>query len=146
MARQDRLGVSGLPAFVTTPSNPLTVLSHLSSELGLSSICNSPRDTKLLCLQRFVRLFAFGLSTLILVLYLASLGISDTYIGLFMTLTLLGDVLISFGLTLFADGLGRRNTLMLGASLISASGVVFALTGNFWVLAAASILGIISPK
>ncbi|MCJ1473964.1 hypothetical protein MMC13_002620 [Lambiella insularis] len=146
MAKDDVHHVSDFPALVTTGSRPLTILSHLSAELGLFSIYNSPRDTKLLCLQRFVRLFAFGLSTLILVLYLASLGISDTHIGIFMTLTLLGDVVISFGMTIFADGLGRRNTLMLGAALICASGTVFALTGNYWVLAAASILGIISPN
>lgn len=123
-----------------------SILSRISTELGLSSIYNSSTDTKLLCLQRFVRLFAYGLSTLILVLYLSSLGISDAHIGLFMTMTLLGDVAISFVLTLFADGLGRRRILVLGALLMSASGVVFAVSGNYWVLVAASIIGVISPR
>ena len=63
-----------------------------------------------------------------------------------MTLTLLGDVAISFLLTLVADGLGRRRILGLGAALMSASGVVLALSGNYWVLVAASILGVISPR
>ena len=123
-----------------------SIFTRVSAELGLFSIYNSPTDTKLLCLQRFVRLFAYGLSTLILVLYLSSLGISDAHIGLFMTLTLLGDVGISFVLTLFADGLGRRRILALGAFLMSASGVVFAVSGNYWVLVAASIIGVISPR
>ena len=127
-------------------SNPTTLLSRVASELGVYSILGSTRDTKLLCLQRFVRLFAYGASTLILVLYLSSLGISEARIGLFMTLTLLGDVVISFGLTLFADGLGRRRILVLGAALMSASGVVFAFSGNYWVLVAASIFGVISPR
>ena len=121
-------------------------LYRVAEELGVVSIAQSSRDTKLLCLQRFIRLGAYGASTLILALYLASLGTSDARIGLFMTLTLLGDVVISFILTLVADGLGRRRILMLGAALMSASGVVFVLSGSYWVLVAASIFGVISPR
>ena len=121
-------------------------LSKVAEELGLFSIVQSSKDTKLLCLQRFIRLLAYGGSTLILALFLASVGSSDARIGLFMTLTLLGDVVISFILTLVADGLGRRRILMLGAALMSASGVIFALSGNYWVLVMASIFGVISPR
>lgn len=124
----------------------ISLLRKLRTELGIDSILNSSRDTKILCLQRFVRLFAYGASTLILAAYLSSLRISDTRIGLFMTLTLLGDVVISFGLTLFADGLGRRKILIAGASLMTASGIVFTLSSNYWVLVTASILGVISPR
>ena len=127
-------------------SRAKSFLSKLSEELGLFSIAQSSRDTKLLCLQRFIRLFAYGASTLILALFLSSVGTSDARIGLFMTMTLLGDVIISFILTLVADGLGRRRILMLGAALMSASGIVFALSGNFWILVAASIFGVISPR
>ena len=123
-----------------------SLLSRLGDELGVHSILSSSRDTKLLCLQRFTRLFAYGASTLILVQYLSSLGITDARIGLFMTFTLLGDVVISFALTLFADGLGRRRILVLGAALMTASGVVFAFFGNYWILVAASIIGVISPR
>lgn len=124
----------------------MSLLSRFAAEVGIRSLLNSPRDTKLLCLQRFTRLFAYGASTLILALYLSSVGTSDARIGLFMTLTLLGDVAISFLLTLVADGLGRRKILILGAGLMTASGVVFTLSGNYWVLLAASIFGVISPR
>ena len=127
-------------------SKAKSLLSKVIEELGIVSLAQSPRDTKLLCLQRFVRLFAYGASTLILALYLSSLGISDARIGLFMTLTLLGDVVISFLLTLVADGLGRRRILILGAALMSLSGLVFTVVGNFWVLVVASIFGVISPR
>lgn len=123
-----------------------SILSSLAAELGIFSIAKSSRDTKLLCLQRFTRLFAYGASTLILALYLSKLGTSDARIGLFMTLTLLGDVIISFLLTLVADGLGRRKILVVGATLMSASGAMFVLSGNYWVLVAASIFGVISPR
>ena len=127
-------------------SRAIYLLSKLGEELGVYSILHSSRDTKLLCLQRFTRLFAYGASTLILALYLSSLGSSDARIGLFMTLTLLGDVVISFLLTLVADGLGRRRILVLGAALMIASGVIFAISGNYWILVAASIFGVISPR
>jgi predicted MFS family arabinose efflux permease len=63
-----------------------------------------------------------------------------------MTLTLIGDMLISFVLTLFADGLGRKSILALGAGLMAASGAMFALFGNYYVLLLAAIIGVISPR
>lgn len=129
-----------------TPPKPIKFLARVFEELGLVTIYRSPIDTKLLCFQRFVRLFGYGGSTLILVSYLSALGISDTRIGLFMTLTLIGDVVISLVLTLVADKLGRKAILCLGAALMSASGVVFGLSGNYWVLLAAAIFGVISPR
>ncbi|KAL6871322.1 major facilitator superfamily domain-containing protein [Trichoderma novae-zelandiae] len=122
------------------------LLVKVLSELGLVSLHHSRPDVKLLCLQRFVRLFAYGASTLVLVLYLQALGISKTRIGLFMTLTLVGDVCISFCLTLVADGLGRKAILALGALLMTGSGIAFAICENYWVLLAAAIFGVISPS
>jgi MFS family permease len=120
-------------------------LFHILHELGLHSLHHSPWDTKILILQRFIRFFAFGGSTIVLALYLHAISISDTHIGLFMSLTLVGDV-ISFALTLLADGVGRKLILGAGALLMTMSGVVFAFTGNFWCLLAASVFGVISPK
>ncbi|KAL4937698.1 hypothetical protein BDV06DRAFT_232390 [Aspergillus oleicola] len=123
-----------------------SLLSKTLEEIGLISLWASPLDAKLLIAQRFVRLFAYGGSTLILASYLSTLGISDDKIGLFMTLTLIGDVAISFLLTLFADGIGRRAVLALGSVLMVTSGIVFAMTGNYWVLLAAAVFGVISPS
>jgi predicted MFS family arabinose efflux permease len=121
-------------------------LTAVLAELGLVSLHASRPDVKLLCAQRFVRIFAYGASTLVLVSYLEALGISKTRIGLFMTLTIAGDVCISFFLTLFADGLGRKAVLAMGATMMVASGVVFALFENYYVLLAAAIFGVISPR
>ncbi|KAE8440675.1 hypothetical protein EG329_006827 [Mollisiaceae sp. DMI_Dod_QoI] len=121
-------------------------LVKVLEELGLVSLWSSTVDTKLLCIQRFVRLFAYGGSTLILVSYLEALGIPKWKIGLFMTLTLVGDTMISFVLTLFADALGRKAILALGAILMTLAGIIFALFGNYWVLLAAAIIGVISPS
>jgi MFS family permease len=133
-----------------TPSSDIAEASgwgvRALAELGLLSLYRSSLDVKLLCLQRFVRLFAYGASTLILVAYLEALDISKTQIGLFMTLTLAGDICISFFLTLFADALGRKAILILGAVLMTISGVIFSTVGNYWVLLVAAIIGVISPR
>jgi MFS family permease len=120
--------------------------TRLLDELGLVSLWQTPLDSKLLCAQRFVRLFAYGGSTLILVSYLSALDIADDRIGLFMTLTLAGDVVISFLLTLFADAMGRKAVLALGSILMCASGVIFAVFSNYWILLAAAVFGVISPR
>ncbi|BCR85850.1 putative MFS transporter [Aspergillus chevalieri] len=120
--------------------------AHILRELGLLTVSQSPSDVKLLIAQRFVRLFAYGGSTLILASYLSALGISDDRIGLFMTLTLVGDVVISFFLTLFADRMGRKAVLILGSGLMAGSGVVFGLFGEFWILLLAAVFGVISPS
>ncbi|KAJ5130212.1 uncharacterized protein N7515_006251 [Penicillium bovifimosum] len=121
-------------------------LANVLDELGLTTMWRSSLDVKLLCAQRFVRLFAYGGSTLILASYLSAIGISDDRIGLFMTLTLVGDVVISFFLTLFADSMGRKVVLSLGSILMAGSGIIFALFGNYWILLAAAVLGVISPS
>ncbi|KAJ5819626.1 Major facilitator superfamily domain general substrate transporter [Penicillium riverlandense] len=122
------------------------VVAKILGELGLATMWQSSRDIKLLCAQRFVRMFAYSGSTLILVSYLAAMGNSDDRIGLFMTLTLAGDVVISFFLTLCADTMGRRAILSLGCILMAGSGVVFARFNNYWVLLVAAVLGVISPR
>jgi MFS family permease len=101
------------------------MLQRIYTEIGLKALVSLPVDVKILCLQRFVRLLAYGSSTLILALYLSYLGNSDEKIGLFMTLKLLGDILSSLVLTIIADGIGRRRMLGLGSLLKTASGTIF---------------------
>lgn len=113
--------------------------------LGLSALFRACRDAKILCLQRFIRLFAYSGTTLVLALHLAELGNSDTKIGLFMTLTLIGDIFISLFLAFIADRMGRRNILVLGSVAIIASGLIFGLIDNFWVLLVGATIGVISP-
>lgn len=79
-----------------------------------------------------------------LAIFFSSLQYSDHQIGIFMTLTLLGDVLLGTFLTLIADRVGRRRVLMGGSFLMVLSGIVFAVFENFWILLMAAILGVIS--
>jgi MFS family permease len=104
------------------------------------------RDGRLLFVTRAARMFSYGFLSVVLVLYLAGLGFSEARIGLLLTLTLLGDVLVSLWITLHADRLGRKRMLVLGAALMVAAAVPFALSGDFTVLVLAATFGVISPS
>jgi MFS family permease len=103
-------------------------------------------DGWLLFGTRFVRLFAYGLLSVVLVLYLAQLGLSDWEIGLLLTLTLVGDTALSLWLTTMADRAGRKRMLIVGAALMAVAGLLFASTGNFILLLIAGTIGVISPS
>lgn len=110
------------------------------------AIGNLSRDGRLLVLARCLRLFAYGFLSVVLVFYLTGVGIDERRTGLLLSLTLVGDTAISLWLTTRADRVGRRTTLLIGAGLMASAGVVFALTGNFWLLLLAGIVGVISPS
>ncbi|KDE05323.1 hypothetical protein MVLG_04239 [Microbotryum lychnidis-dioicae p1A1 Lamole] len=122
-------------------------MRSLVDEFGLRHVSSSHsvRDVLLLFTSRFVRMLAFGAVSPILVLHLRLIGLSDTRVGSFLSLTLLGDVLLSLVVTWTADTLGRRRVLALGAFLMAASGVVFHYSGSYVPLLLAAIIGIISP-
>ncbi len=103
------------------------------------------RDIALLFATRAVRLFAYGFLSVVLVLYLAAAGLSEARIGLLLTLTLLGDTVISLALTTRADRVGRRGMLIVGAALMVFAGALFGATTSFALLLLAATVGVISP-
>lgn len=103
-------------------------------------------DGWLLLLTRLTRLFAYGSLSVVLVLYLTGLGLTEAQTGLLLSLTLVGDTAISLFFTTRADRMGRRRTLRIGAWLMVAAGLVFASTRNFLLLALAGTLGVLSPS
>jgi MFS family permease len=104
------------------------------------------RDTRLLFLTRGVRLFAYGMLSVVLALYLAEIGLDENQVGLLLSLTLAGDVVVSLGLTNVADRFGRRRILVVGAALMMFAGVAFSATRNVIVLTVAAVVGTISPS
>jgi MFS family permease len=120
------------------------ILHRISAFLGLTSLNAVGRDAYLIITLRSLRMFSAGIPSLILALFFASLGFEDWSIGLFMTLTLLGDVLLSLLLTLVADALGRRKILFAGSAMMALSGTAFALSENYYVLLVAAVCGVIS--
>jgi MFS family permease len=104
------------------------------------------RNITLLFSTRIIRLFCYGFLSVVLALYLAEVGLTEGQIGLLLTLTLVGDALISLWLTTSADRFGRKRTLILGALLMMGAGVAFVMTRNLILLIFAAIVGVISPS
>lgn len=137
-------------------------LRWVSHEIGIEAIIATGRNAYLVILARACRMFAFGANALILgellfadsqrtlrsdntsAIFFNEAQFSDSRIGLFMTLTLLGDVVLGTYLTLIADRVGRRNVLLGGSVLMACSGIIFALFENFWILLIAAIVGVVS--
>jgi MFS family permease len=104
------------------------------------------RNGYLLFLTRFLRLFAYGSLSVVLVFYLIGLGLNASQTGMLLTLTLVGDTVISLYLTTRADRIGRRRMLIQGAILMAAAGIAFACTSNLLLLVIAGTIGVISPS
>ncbi len=122
-------------------------MPDIKQEAQLLTAPNSnTSDIRALFATRILRLFAYGALSVILALYLAAAGLTESEIGLLLTLTLVGDTAISLWITTRADRVGRKRMLILGAGLMIFAGLLFATTRSFWLLLFAATIGVISPS
>jgi MFS family permease len=109
------------------------------------SFTNLSADGYILFGTRLIRMFAYGLLSVVLVLYLAQLGLSGGLIGILLSAALIGDALISLWMTTSADRLSRRSVLIAGAGLMLFAAILFALAHSVVLLLVAAVIGVISP-
>jgi MFS family permease len=127
-------------------ASPAAPAAESGIDAGLiASLRGLDRNGRLLFATRILRMFGYGFLAVVLVLYLAAIGLDAGPIGLILTLTLLGDTLISLWLTTRADRIGRRLVLIVGSLLMVVAAVVFASTDVFVILVIAGAIGVISP-
>ncbi len=103
-------------------------------------------DGSFLFVTRIARMFGYGFLSVVLILYLEQVGLTQVQIGLLLTLTLIGDTIISLWITTNADRIGRRRMLIVGAILMVFAGALFAMTRDFIFLLIAATIGVISPS
>jgi MFS family permease len=111
----------------------------------VASLRGLDRNGRLLFAMRTLRMFGYGFLAVVLVLYLDALGLDALTIGLVLTLTLIGDTLVSLWLTTHADRIGRRRVLVVGAVLMVGAGLAFVLTDWVPLLILAATIGVLSP-
>jgi MFS family permease len=111
----------------------------------IASLRGLDANGRLLFAMRILRMFGYGFLAVVLVLYLAALGLDPLTIGIVLTLTLVGDTLLSLWLTTNADRVGRRRVLVAGSLLMVGAGLVFAVTSWAPLLIVAATIGVISP-
>jgi MFS family permease len=102
------------------------------------------RDGKLLLAARILRTFGYGFLSVIIAIYLRFLGFDDVHIGLLLGSTLVNSVVFTLFASFYADRIGRRKLLVIYASLMSVSGVIFAFTDNYFLLIFAAFIGTIN--
>lgn len=90
-------------------------------------------------------MFAYGLVSVVLILYLAGLGFGMASVGILLSLTLIGDTLLSLLITTQADRIGRRRMLVTGSLLMLAAGFPLALSSSFLLILVALTIGVLSP-
>lgn len=103
-------------------------------------------DAWLLIASKFVRMFSYGFLAVVLVIFLQQNGFTEEQIGSLLTLTLLGNAVLSVFVLIHADHWGRRSTLVIGSVFAIFTSFIFATQNNYYVLLIAGIFGVISPS
>lgn len=133
----------GVASFIMTVTS---TIAFVSDEIGINTLIRAGLDVYLIIAIRMIRLVGFGATSLILALYLKEIGFKEDFIGLFMTLTFVGDLISSFLLAIAADKIGRRNILILSSTMMLLTGLAFGVLDNHILLTAIATVGILTPS
>lgn len=102
------------------------------------------RDTRTLLAAQGVRALAYGFGAVLLGGSAAASGLSHPQVGLLLTAVVAGMALMSIVVGTLGDRLGRRRVYALLFLALAGSGLVFAVTTEFWALCLAALTGTLS--
>ncbi|MBU0752610.1 MAG: MFS transporter [Gammaproteobacteria bacterium] len=112
-----------------------------------STTASAASDRRRLYAAAFLRALATGMAGVLLGLYIARLGLSASWLGLVLSVGLMGATLSVAVATWWGDRLGRRRALLWLAALSAGGGVVLALGAEGsrgWLIVAAALLGMVN--
>ena len=95
---------------------------------------------------RGLRAFGDGFVSLLLPLYLITLGLTPFQVGVITTGTLLGSGILTLLVGLHAWRLRFRTLLLLATALMTATGLGFAVFTQFWPLFLIAVVGTLNPS
>src|SRR5215831_19360525 len=95
---------------------------------------------------RALRAFADGYVSLLLPVYLLSLGLTPFQVGVIATCTLLGSGILTLWVGLHAYGFKRRALLLGAAAMMALTGLGFATITSFWPLLLIAFVGTLNPS
>jgi MFS family permease len=98
-----------------------------------------------LYLARALRDFGDGFVAVLLVIYLAELGLDAFRIGIVATVALLGSALLTLGAGVVGHRFGPRPLLLLASTLMVATGLAFAAAQSYAALLLIACIGTINP-
>lgn len=99
-----------------------------------------------LYVARGLRGFADGFAIIILPAYMTELGYDAVAVGLIATASLLGTAVLTLGVGMIAPRRDLRLLMLLGAGLMSATGLVFPNVGHLVLIAVVAFIGTINPS
>ena len=103
-------------------------------------------DIRRLLWARGLRAFGDGFVSLLLPVYLITLGLTPFQVGVIATGTLLGSGVLTLLVGLHAWRLRFRTLLLLATALMAATGVGFAAFTDFWPLFVVAVVGTLNPS
>jgi len=118
-----------------------SVTAPVEVERGRAQTRERLRDIRLMLVMRGLRSLAYGLLAVLLGVALAGEGFTPVAIGALITVSLVGDMVGTYVIGLFADTWGRRRALALLALLMAATGIVFGLVTSYPVLLVVAFFG-----
>src|SRR5215813_5228852 len=99
----------------------------------------------LLYLARGVRGFGDGFAVIVLPAYLSAIGYDAVEIGLVATASLLGTALFTLAIGIVAPRHDLRTLMLLGASLMVATGLAFPSSEHIGFVLLVAFVGTINP-
>src|SRR5436190_8293427 len=102
------------------------------------------RDLRTILAIQALRAFGYGFGSVLLGSVLAGGGLSDGQVGLVFTAMLAGMAIVSVGVGLRGERLGRRNVYITLLLVMAATGLVYAFTDFVPLLVIAALTGTLS--
>jgi MFS family permease len=99
-----------------------------------------------LLVVRSLRAFGDGFVSLLLPVYLLTLGLSPFEIGVIATATLLGSGMLTLAIGFVAWRFSYRTLLLAATALMAATGFAFASLADFWPLFVVAVVGTLNPS
>jgi MFS family permease len=103
-------------------------------------------DASVVLLARGVRAFGDGFISILLPVYLLSLGFNALEIGGVATATLVGSAALTLLVGFITHRFGARRLLVSAALLMAATGIAFAVVREYWPLVLVAFIGTLNPS
>lgn len=101
------------------------------------------RDVRWIMVSRALRSLSQGYLAVIVSLYLIQIGFNAVSLGELFTIGAIVSALLTLGVSLLADHVGRKPFLIVFPLLTAVAAIVFISTRNFWIIVAATAIGTI---
>ena len=120
--------------------------SSIRSTTGATTAPAPPTALRRVFLARALRDFGDGFVAVLLPVYLTELGLSALEIGVLATVALFGSAIVTLATGFLGARHDLRGLLLAASVLMIATGLAYALAGDFWILLLVACVGTINPS